>query len=139
MSNSKKCVVCGETKEVNSTNFFRSKFHDADGYSSTCAACNVKQSHAREAALSAESPNYNPMSKRQDGLKKRSKEYYRKLAIDMLLSRGMKKCGHCEEIKPVSEYTPSKMSYTGLSSWCKECDKEHAKQRWAAYKEQAGE
>jgi hypothetical protein len=122
MSNSKKCVVCGETKEATTDNFFRSKHHDPDGLSSTCKVCNIKQCHEREAAIAAESPLYDPNSKRQDGLKKRSKAYYRKLAVDLLLARGLKKCSCCEEIKPVDAFSKKSDTYTGFHAWCKACN-----------------
>jgi hypothetical protein len=123
MSNSKKCVVCGETKEVNSTNFFRSKFHDADGYSSTCAACNVKQSHAREAALSAESPLYDPNSKRQARIKARKEMDKKRYEIDTLLEQGLHRCSSCETVKPVSEFHKNSTTYSRYSAVCKECKK----------------
>ena len=136
MSNSKKCVVCGETKEVNNTNFFRSKFHDADGYSSTCAACNVEQSIAREAALAAENPNYNPDSIRQQRKAALAALAVKRREQDLLLSCGLHVCSDCGETKDVSEFSKNSKTYTKLNTICKQCDHNRAKQRWSAYKEQ---
>jgi hypothetical protein len=127
MSHSKKCVVCGETKEVNSTNFFPSKFHDADGYSSTCAACNIKQCHEREAALAASSPNFDPESGRQQAKLRTALVASRKREIDLLLKESRKECSCCHEIKELSEFTEDPKTYTKYSSRCRVCAAKAAK------------
>ena len=121
MSNSKKCVVCGETKEVNRNNFFPSKYHDPDGFSSACAACNVKQSIEREKALSKDKPLYDPESGRQQAKAATKKVAERKLEIDKLLHQRLKKCSCCEQVKDVSEFAKDSKSYTGYNSQCRSC------------------
>jgi hypothetical protein len=121
MSHSKKCVVCGETKEVNRNNFFPSKYHDPDGFSSTCAACNVKQSIEREKALSAAKPLYDPESGRQQAKAATKKEGERKREVDKLLASGMKQCSCCKEIKSLQCFAIDNKAYTGYRSQCRDC------------------
>lgn len=42
---------------------------------------------------------------------------------DALLVKGLKRCGHCQEIKPLSAFSKSRCSPTGRRSWCKLCIK----------------
>jgi hypothetical protein len=123
MSHSKKCVVCGETKEATTDNFFRSKHHDPDGLSSTCKVCNIKQCHEREAAIAAESPLYDPNSKRQARIQARKEMDKKRQAIDDLLKQGLHLCSSCETVKPVSKFHKNSTTYSRYSAMCKECKK----------------
>ena len=49
-----------------------------------------------------------------------------------------KKCSHCNQEKPASEFSRSSYQRTGLRSWCKECSSKSKKQakaegRWKSY------
>lgn len=42
-----------------------------------------------------------------------------------LIEQGKCECSRCEEVKPISEFYPSKWLITGLQSWCIQCCKDH--------------
>lgn len=39
-----------------------------------------------------------------------------------------KKCGRCENIKPSAEFMTNKKVPSGLSSWCRQCNRAHVKE-----------
>jgi hypothetical protein len=51
-------------------------------------------------------------------------------AIDAKNSEFVKPCSKCKTIKNASEFSPDKKNKSGLSSWCKECSKKRANERY---------
>jgi hypothetical protein len=122
------CPVCGTTKEVNSNNFYQSKFTE-DGYAVNCRACCVAKTIAneriREAKIKAERDRPVTYSEVMQKRKERSlKRYERVKAIQAALKQGHKECGCCGKTKSLFDFNVDKSKSTGYSSWCKSCKKE---------------
>lgn len=122
----KQCVVCGETKELSTDNFYLSKNHGPDGFSDTCKCCNIEKTKSFEGVITRSSPLYNPDSGRQSIKQKIALEANRKRTIGLLLNKGLKQCSCCLDIKPVAEFNKDKKTYTGYSSRCKPCSNKAA-------------
>jgi len=134
------CPCCGQTKETNTDNFYRSKMTDS-GYSIKCRACYVAEARAEAKAEEAELR----AERRKSGLDEVStylqrraaerREYYREKAIKDNARAGSKPCTQCGEIKPFSAFYGDKNNKVGYSSWCRECkaDEYRAKKLLSKY------
>ncbi len=58
---------------------------------------------------------------------KRKEVYQKKKAIKEALNKGHKLCTSCNEEKSLSEFNVDKKTYTGYSTWCKNCKKTYNK------------
>lgn len=70
---------------------------------------------------------YSP-SERYQAIKARSKaSQAAKAKIKESLSKGHKLCTRCDTEQPLTNFDKDKKTYTGYSTWCKSCKKEHNK------------
>ncbi len=64
---------------------------------------------------------------------KRKKVYEKKKSIKEALAKGHKLCTSCNEEKSLSEFNVDKKTFTGYSTWCKECKKTYNKKYLKGY------
>lgn len=120
------CNTCGKTKELNSENFYRSKYHEG-GYNTQCIECNVTKTLEHERKLRESNPAFDPNSVHERERIATAKEYYRKKDIDDLKKKGLHKCSKCKQVLPVSDFSKDTLSYSGYASYCNSCKKEGRK------------
>lgn len=114
MSFTQVCSCCGKDKELNSTNYYRSK-ESLNGYHHECRECLLPKWKAKEAITEREYFSVTSNIKSA----KRIKEEERLVAYMM----GLKKCSCCGEEKSLDSFYKSKITKDKLTSWCIDCTK----------------
>jgi hypothetical protein len=111
----KQCSVCGHFKELSKDNFYPS-LRELDGFHHVCRTCSSvkfkKKEEQRDKAYFSAQGNIQ--------LKRREKKE------ENLLNyiNGLKKCSHCDTVKPLNEFYKNSSTSDKLTSWCKQCTKE---------------
>ena len=111
----KQCSVCGQFKELSKDNFYPS-LRELDGFHHVCRTCSSvkfkKKEEQRDKAYFSAQGNIQ--------LKRREKKE------ENLLNyiNGLKKCSHCDTVKPLNEFYKNSSTSDKLTSWCKQCTKE---------------
>jgi hypothetical protein len=73
-----------------------------------------------------------PSQKYLDRKAAQKASYHKRKAIKEALNIGHKLCTACGQEKTLASFNVDKRSYTGYSSWCKDCHKDKAKHRLLA-------
>jgi 5-methylcytosine-specific restriction endonuclease McrA len=103
------CSKCHQQLPA-TTDFFRPRHDRPRGWESRCREC----------------------QREQDRIRRRNKPSSGPRAIARALAnKGLARCTRCHEIKPLTEdsFFPNAKKITGFCSWCKACNREHAKIR----------
>ena len=78
-----------------------------------------------DSSSSVQLTNLSMPSKQRE--EKRKEVYKRKSAIKEALAKGHKLCTACNEEKSLSDFNVDKKTFTGYSTWCKECKRTYNK------------
>lgn len=132
---SRVCRTCGESKELNSKNFYPSKYHEG-GYNTQCIDCNVAKTIAAEKEYERKNKMWKGLESREAERKeKEAKRAQMRNGVYNALRQGHKTCSCCGQDKELSEFYVDKRHFSGYSSYCKECKKAMGKQRYLSTKE----
>lgn len=117
---SKKCSCCGQEKELNQDNYYRSKY-TADGYADVCRTCDIEKERNRQRQWI----DVHELSvKKQKALEaKQQKRLEKQRIVNEALKSGHKVCSKCGETKRLFDFHVDRKTVTGYSVWCKECKK----------------
>lgn len=64
---------------------------------------------------------------------KQAEVYKRKKSIKEALANGHKLCTSCNETKSLSDFNVDKKTFTGYSTWCKDCKRTYNKKYLKGY------
>ena len=138
MSFTQVCSCCGKDKELNPTNYYRSKV-PVSGFHHECRECYVPKWKERNKEVDWSEPFPSWMTAFAESKKihyAKSPKKIEKLAKrnDNLLN-GLKECNTCHETKELSAFADNQKNKDRKDNTCKLCKAEYRKKRYLAQKQ----
>lgn len=111
----RECCTCGETKVLS---LFVKDNRRASGYTNQCKQCEYSRERGRLSRVPADK-----LREREKAKRERRKAMYESGEVEIPTE---KMCGRCKEVKHRDCFAVSRSSTNGLSSTCKQCQKEYS-------------